>query len=367
MNKNIVITSNEGWGDTWYSKQNYAYELSQHNRVFFIDSQEKWTFKNILTPQIETFNYTKNLTVVKYKNPLPILNKVLYKANERIVSRRIRKYFERNNVNELIYWAFDPFRLSDPKMLNAKLSIFHSVDLYRFNNYAEENLARKSDYVFYISPQMAREYEKYNKNLFLVPHGISKEEFTVDDDLEFSNSIKMSDYGLYVGAVDDRINMKLLERILIKFPDTKFLFIGRKKLPENDEAAERIFVNNMYPNLQYHPAIHFKKLKYYIAKAKFCLCIMDYTKEENRVSHHKMLQYLALGKPVFGSLFDEYDETEGLTYMSNDDDRVLKNLELFIKNGEDEQVSEKRIEYARGFTFEMIFKKVENIIDNKSL
>ena len=30
-NQTILVTSNEPWGDLWYSKQNYAYELSKKN------------------------------------------------------------------------------------------------------------------------------------------------------------------------------------------------------------------------------------------------------------------------------------------------------------------------------------------------
>lgn len=35
--KRIVTASNEGWGDVWFSKHNYAYELSKHNEVLFVD------------------------------------------------------------------------------------------------------------------------------------------------------------------------------------------------------------------------------------------------------------------------------------------------------------------------------------------
>ena len=45
--KNIIIVSNEPWGDIWYSKHHYAYELNKTNQVLFIDPPRKWSFWNL--------------------------------------------------------------------------------------------------------------------------------------------------------------------------------------------------------------------------------------------------------------------------------------------------------------------------------
>jgi glycosyltransferase involved in cell wall biosynthesis len=364
INKNIAITSNEAWGDIWYSKHNYAYELSRRNKVVFINPQGKWKISYLLGCKITTFKYNENLMVLNYNNVLPIRSKLLYQINNYLVSSKLRKYFRQHNFSDFILWAFDPNRLSNPKLLGATRSFFHSVDLYSFKLYGEFELAQKSDAIFSIANELIKYYKEFKTPIVLIPHGISSDEFSVEkeaipEDLTFEN------YGLYVGNIDKRVDFKLVEEILKEFPETTFLFIGNLNPREMDDAATRIFIEKRYPNLYHKNAIHFKKLKAYVSKAKFCLAPMEHTMYHNTISHHKLLQYLAFGKPIFASKFLEYQNESDLLYMTNDYNETINNIRRFVAEGESDEIVNKRIQYARRFTFQEIFKRVEKFMNKK--
>src|ERR1051326_3339068 len=111
----ILVTSNEPWGDIWYSKQNYAYELSKKNKVFFIDPPTKWQLKNIFYNPIILKSYNENLKIISYQNFLPILNDVFNRLNNFLVSKYLKRFFQGNHISNYLVWAFDPIRLYNHK------------------------------------------------------------------------------------------------------------------------------------------------------------------------------------------------------------------------------------------------------------
>ena len=86
--RTILIVSNEPWGDVWYSKHNWANELSQNNTVYFVNSPVRWTFKGLFQNKISVKNYSESLFILDYKNRLPLTRfNLLYKLNNYIVSK----------------------------------------------------------------------------------------------------------------------------------------------------------------------------------------------------------------------------------------------------------------------------------------
>src|SRR5579872_2113501 len=158
IGRNIVITSNEPWGDVWFSKQNYAYELSKHNKVVFLNPQGKWSLKNLLGCKISTKKYSENLTILDYNNILPIRSKLLYSLNNRLVSSALAKYFSLRNLSDILLWAFDPNRLSNPKKLGVAQSFYHVVDPYSFEHYGEIDLCNNVEAIFSYTTELAPQY-----------------------------------------------------------------------------------------------------------------------------------------------------------------------------------------------------------------
>ncbi|MCO6500004.1 MAG: hypothetical protein J5I47_06450 [Vicingus serpentipes] len=314
--------------------------------------------------------YTKSLTYISYGNVIPIRGVFLNRINNFIVSKRLKSWLKRKKkLSNYIIWSFDPARLYTPDLIGATLSIFHCVDYYLFTLYGEREICEKSDYIFATSQRYLDEYEEFKTPKFKVPHGISSDEFLIDENeerkiiTEITNlNISPNNYGLFIGKIDFRLDFDFLEKVVTKFSQEQFVFIGPIELLESP-SAKRIFLAKKYKNVVHIGVRHFKLLKYYIHLSKFCFSYMDMEQLWNTVHHHKTLVYLAQGKPVFSPIFSEYNNVKELMYMSNDNRESIQLLANFIENSESERLKEKRIAYADSHSFKSILLRVENILN----
>lgn len=361
-NQTILITSNEPWGDIWYSKQNYAYELSKKNKVFFINPPSKWKFLNLFYNPITISVYNENLKIITYQNFLPILNDLLNKWNNFSISKYLKYFLCKNEIKNYILWAFDPLRLYDYKKIGASLGIYHCVDYFYFKYLGETELCKNSSLIFATSQKFLDEFSSFKTPKHIVPHSISHEEFEIN--MEHLNKLKIDidNYALYIGVIDSRINFDLLEKAIKQFSSIPFVFIGPLLLP-SVSSAKRIFNMKLYPNVHILGPKHFKTLKYYINKSLFCISFMDMTYHANTVHHHKTLVYLAQGKPVFGPVFEEYKKLGNIMYMNNTDEGMLQLLDDFLQNGENENLVQERIKYARKYIFKNTLEAASKIIE----
>ena len=358
---NIVIISNEPWGEIWYSKHNYAYELSKNNRIIFVNPTSKWRLQNLFKTKVKIEPISESLCQLSYFNFLPAF---FLGYNNRIVSKKIQIAMEKIKFTSPIFWSFDPYRLYNPALLGAKLSIFHAVDKYLFIHPAEDKLYNNVDLFLSVSKDFELDFKKYKKPILSIPHGISSEEFEVDNEGLTMYETDVKNYGLYVGNIDERIDYKLLEKILIRFSNIDFVFIGKLLFKKDNEIATRIFKEKRYKNLHYKGVKPFKQLKYFISQSSFCVAFMNKKHPGNLISHHKIYQYMALGKPVFCPVFSEYKSMSHLLYMENDDEELMKKLDVFLTTGESQTLNSERINYARKNTYENIFDKISKYMSN---
>lgn len=355
ITKNIALISNEPWGDIWYSKHHYANELSKRHNVFFIDPPKKWQFSNLFYNKVKMEVINERLRVVHYKNILPHF---FYRINNLIVSKKLKKFFKANNSPIDIFWSFDPIRLFEPKKMGANFSIFHVVDKYKNIHKSEELFNKNVDLFISVSKDFIDRYKIYNKRILSIPHGISKDEFEIDD----SFPIPFSNYGVYIGTIDLRLDYNFLVKLIERFPNQQFVFVG-KIIPTGDKNQERIFINHEFKNVVHVPPIHAKKLKYYIHFSSFCMAPMIKSYDGNLISHHKIFQYLAHGKPTFSPEFTEYISISNLLYMNNSDDKLISLLENYFENGEDSNLLNERIKFALQNTYDSHIKNIFDVIN----
>jgi hypothetical protein len=353
-NQTILIFSNEPWGDVWYSKHNWAFELSKKNKVFFINPPSKWKLSNLWRFKIHIEDYNESLHVLVYQNLLPFTRfNLIYKLNNFFISKRIQKWLINNNYKKYIFWTFDPYRFSNPKLISPLFSIYFIADKYDLKR--ELTLVNNTDYFITVSKKIT-DLLPINNPLIL-SHGISSSEFISNLPVEIEGN-----YILYIGNIDYRLDYEFIKLLLYKFPKEQFLFIGNIIPLANNKLFEDIFIEKRYPNLIYQPAIHFKELKNYIYKAKVCIAPMLLEVNGNNINHHKLLQYLALGKPVLAPQFTDY-RNNNLIYSYNDHEDGIKQLEKLLNDKERQSLIDERIKFAKQYTYEKLIKKVEQFLD----
>ena len=374
-NKTILITSNEPWGDIWYTKHNYAFELSKNNKVFFLNPPTNWKPSNLFSNKIVKRELNKNLFVLNYKNYLPLINIKSYgtsdvfgtnRVNNYLVSNLIKRFFNKEGISEYVLWSFDPQRLYDPYVIGAAFGIFHCADKHWIHTFGTHILCKKSNVLFLTSEHLLDEYDCFNLPKYIVPHGISSDQFEIKQDKANELSIPVSDYGLFIGVIDGRVDYALLEKVLIEFPDQAFVFVGPLKenhiYEESYRLFKKIFIEKAYQNLYHLGPKHFKTLKYYIFRSRFCISFMDPMWPGNTIGHHKTLVYLAQGKAVFQYRFKDYYGQEDILYMAEEHKSTINQMRSFLKKGEAKDLVAKRISYAKEKRFDSLINKIEQYL-----
>lgn len=354
----IIIVSNEPWGNIWFSKHHYAYELSKTHQVIFINPCKSWSILNLFRFEVKTESISENLKVLEYSNILPSF---FLKLNNWIVSKNIKRHLNRKNFKPDIFWTFDPMRLFEPKFLESKKGIFHVVDRYLFSHPAETILHRNVDAFICVSNNFIEQYKNYQKPILVVPHGISAAEFEIDIK---DYPIPYDDYILYLGNVDLRLDYKFICELLQKFPDEKFVFVGGMKKVE-DPFFYRLFNQNEFPNLIKLPPVHANDVKYFIRKSKCCIAPMKKEINGNLISHHKIFQYMAQGKPVFSPVFTEYVGISNLLYMNNEDGKLIELLAEFLKKGEKAELKDLRIDFIKDLKYDKHVEAIFNFLEKE--
>lgn len=353
---NILLVSNEPWGDVWYSKHNYAYELSKHNHVTFVGPADRWMPRYLLGCHVVCEPVSDHLTVLHYNNVLPAKPRVCYHANNAMVSRAIREHLQAQGRPTDLFISFDPARLYDPRLLGAKTSLFIAVDKYFFSLPGERHLYAKVDGIVTISRSFNSLYAPFHKPVLTIGHGISSEEFEASP-----AETDLRNFGLYIGGIDKRMDLSMVEQLVHAFPEVPFVFIGRFALP-GQPLAEDLFLHGRYPNVRFLGVKPFKELKRWIAASHFCLAPMDVGLSGNDISHHKVFQYLALGKPVFSPVFSEYGDIAELLYMDNDPQALVRKLAHFLEEAEAPELRAARVARMKGQTYEEVLKRLEEFL-----
>lgn len=356
--KHILIISNEPWGDVWYSKHNYAWELSRLNKVIFVNPPKPWRGgrSNVTINKIND-----RLSVLEYSNCLPIKNILLFKKNNKMISKRIQKSLARIGFTDFIYWSFDPFRLYNPRLLGASYSIFHAVDKYQFKHFGEQFIYSNCDVHLYVSPVIQNEFIKFNKPGLVVPHSLSIDEFEADQSYE--TGLPEGINAIYAGNIDSRVDSDVIEQLAKQFPQVNYVFIGNIIRNNPSESFKRIFVNKEQKNIVTIGPKPFKELKNYIHKSNLCIAFMNAGINGNRIAHHKILQYLAMGKPVFSSVFSDYQSISSLLHMSDDLNTQIKWMNDFLENGEADNIKEDRKLYAKKHSYTSTLKNINEFIN----
>lgn len=338
----------------WYSKHNYANELSKNNNVYFLNPPIAFHPFNIFKKNITSYKVTDSLTVIEYKNILPPSLLSFWRINDLLILKKINIFFRKQKVENIIFWTFDPIRLSKPELLKPSKIILHAVDAYLFKYPSEEILAKKSDIIICVSKEISESYKKYNKNVYTIPHGIPSDEF-----LEFKIKKGTNITGIFVGNNDERIDFEFTKTIIESFPQITFKFIGKINI---DISKTFGIFSGKYPNVIVEEPVHYKELKHKINDADFCFIFKKVNYPGNNISSHKMLVYLAQGKPIFSTVFSEFKDNSHLLYMTNELSKTIENINNFLLNEEQVVIQNDRRNYARKYTYENIINSIENLL-----
>lgn len=351
----VLVVSNEEWNGPRYSKHRYAVALTALRKVFFIDPPDQWQLDHLFRTRITSQATPEGITVLSYNNAIPLLGGALGGINDRIVSRRLSRHLKRAGYGRPVLWTFDPSRLAAPRLLGAIRSVYHCADDHAFRWRGERLLAERCDHVFCIARELMPRFLKFNPSVHHVPHGLS----AVDMEPAAPRAADLPappGFGLYIGNINDRHDFVLWEKLFRAHPDINWVLVGPVQV--SDPVGLRLIHERPYPNVHFLPTMPYQRLRTLITAAGFGFVYMRNDQAANRMSSQKLVQFLALGKPVFCSWFSEYANRRDLLHMTDDHADAMAALVKWKAEGDPPVSVERRLAFAEGLRFPNLLEQL---------
>lgn len=352
INKTILLISPEPWDHIFVSKHHYAIQLAKNgNTVVFLNPPD-------IKHQVVSSPY-KNLRIADYTGFIKGLRYLPKFIRKFILLRKFNLLIKLTNSKFDIIWSFDNSVFFDfdvfPKSI---LCISHIMDLNQ--NFQTKNAATSADICFGVIPELVERLDEFNKNSFLIKHGVSSVPNNVEKiELAGKGSIK----AMYAGNLDmPHIDWSLFLQAAKKFKLVDFIFIGSN--PSSYGNLKKLNFSEL-PNVYMSDAIPSHGLPKYLNAADILL--LAYTPEyyNTYASPHKLMEYFAAGKPIVASYTSDYSKYPTHIFMGKDQQEWLNQFDQVSTNLNDyrnEILIEERIKIAENNTYKKQIERIEKCI-----
>jgi glycosyltransferase involved in cell wall biosynthesis len=336
MNKQrIFILSPQHWGTMFLSKHHYAIELAKMgNEVFFFNPPEPtWKWGNSQFDFKET--EFQGLFLVDQKLNVPYNLKFhLEPLFHFFMKRHVAKMENILGIPDLV-WSFDlgnnyPFRFFSK---SAK-KLFFPADFPR-NKIAIE-AAQGADLIVSIAQEILDEYPQIEIKKLLINHGVAQH-FIDAGATPYQKKEDIIRVGLSGNFLRPDIDRPILLAIIKSHSRIIFEFFGAFEMKESNigggndiETLHFIETLKTSGNVILHGAITSNQLAEELRKIDLFLICYDVQKDQSKgTNYHKVMEYLAYGKPILSNNISSYSKSDNLIKMCQSRQSNLELKKLF--------------------------------------
>lgn len=375
--KDIICIAMPNWeGDYMKASVQMMSEFALTNRVLYVDYE--YTYTDVLrtivgkaeAPLKRLFGLANRLRKLEASNgaevyvltPPVVVPTNWIKSSDsyyRITAVQARK------VSRSIHRAIRHLKMKDPIVINAfnpqfglpmvgdfgeKHLVYYCYDEISAASWckehgveAEKRFIKECDLVVTTSVGLQQAKSKLHSNVQLVPNGVDYALF--HQAFVPLNQKKNLPFTIgYVGTVDDRLDLELLNQAIESLPNATFIFVGRV----TDQRAELAL--KKHANVQLLGPRKPTDLPE-IMKS-FSVGLIPFV--SNAFTKHiyplKVNEYLAAGLPVVSTHFAPLEEFEEIIQITNDPDTFVKHLK-FWQTHDSEDLQMARAAHARNNTW----------------
>lgn len=354
--QNILCVSNPTWfGDYAKTIVEMMTILAQTNQVLYVenpytvtdllrrikqkgfwDTLEWWWINRKVKPiKIDQANvYVLSPGPVIPINFLPrgFIFKQLQLLKNLRLKRKIKKTLHYLNMQQRLIHvnAFNPaLSLGVMGRLNESLKVYYCYDeinaavyLNRHGGYLERLLMQKVDITFCTSKGLLQAKEAFGKNVQLLENGVNHGLFA----RAFRSDIRKEKVIGYIGSIDDRLDLPLLETLFNHFPDWIFEFVGRTNHTDTLEFLRS------FPMVRLAGAHPPAELPVFLSR--YAAGIIPFIKNEFTAGIYplKINEYLAAGLPVVLTDFGQLADFESITAIAADINDFISKLKQEVEN-----------------------------------
>ena len=356
--RDIVCFSHDWSGDP-LSKTHIVRILAKENRILWVNSianrmptvakkDVSRIFKKLSAFAEPIREPEPNIFVM---NPLAIPaygNAAVRSFNEKFLLAQIRRAMKKLNFSRVTNLVFNPAAGMIAGKLGEELLIYYCVDEYTAFTGAtdglkqiENELFRKSDLVIVSAEKLLESKAGFNKNTFLIRHGVDHAHFrkALAPETPVPAEIKNLPRPIigFHGLLADWVDFELLKKTAGHFSEGSLVLIGKISV----DAEQKIKILDNLPN------VHFLGRKPYAELPAYCkgfdvalnpFAISELTLAANPL---KVREYLAAGLPVVSTAIPEV-EVLNLCGIGKTPEDFIRQIEIALENpGASRERSEK--------------------------
>ena len=252
--------------------------------------------------------------------------------------------------------------------LGEKALIYHCYDAIEAESWsglhgktAEEQLLRQADAVVVTSQGLYDTKTPFQPNCYLIENGADVNLFG-QANIDRTNRERKT-IG-YMGAIDNRLNLDLLEQCFRRFPNFRFLMVGRVPDPA---LSERL---SQFENVELAGAHPPKELPNWVSQMDVGLIPFQRNLQTHAIYPMKINEYLAAGLPVVSTNFADLRVFGSVISVCPDADSFMTAIETSLTQTDPVSVQQ-RVALARANSWENRGRRfaevLEQVLQQKSI
>jgi len=368
----IIVVSVTPWeGDYLKSTVELSKELSARNRVWFMDYQFTWKdllagiaglnksipWKRMLGLEKRTRvvrDYEDGAEVIVY-TPWPIipafwakyygLFSFINRLNQHMVLRPFRKMLRRAVARPVVVMsALNPFMgLGVKKFFPDLPHVYYCFDEIRaahwlkiFGGQAEARLLPQVDGAIFTSDYLKKIKGEMVRNATVIKNGVHFDAFAKHRRKAGRNQPPRVGY---LGSIDDRFDIDLMEDVIRRMPELEFHFVGRVVWQEVPNRLRK------YQHVQFFPPVAAEEVPPIMGGMD--IGVIPYIKNDftQAVYPLKVNEYLSVGLPVIMTSFADLPDFTGVVDLADDPEAFIQCIKSILA-GDDEKKIEERLAFA---------------------
>jgi glycosyltransferase involved in cell wall biosynthesis len=345
---NDIICFSNDWDSDPLSKKHIMLRLAKRNRVLWINSigNRKPTvsvrdFKRVLT-KLKDFTRGQKRVDTQIHVYSPIAVPFHSSAAARWINRKtlqwsVRRICRRLGFQSPITWTFEPASGEVAGSLGEHALVYHCVD--EFSEFTgtdknailemERRLIEKSDCVIVSSDRLFARKHEYNRNTFLVTHGVDVAHFRRACDPDSAVPPEMAAFARpvigFFGLIADWVDLELIRYLAVSRPKWNFVLIGK--------TATSVQVLEGLDNIHLLGQKPYQELPLY-AKG-FDVAILPFAINELTLAANplKLREYLAAGLPLVSSAIPEAEKLGNALRIGRNRTDFLNQIQKILDSG----------------------------------
>jgi hypothetical protein len=374
INQRVFILSPQHWGTMFLSKHHYAIELAKMgNQVYFVNPPEpSWKWGKSQFEIIETEFQGLFLVDQQLNGPY----------NLKFHMETLFLFFMKRHIGTMekflgtpdLVWSFDlgnnyPFRFFSK---TAK-KLFFPADFP--SSKMAVQAAQGADLIVSIAQEILDEYPQGKSKKLLINHGVAQH-FIDEGAKPYLKTDEVIRVGLSGNFLRPDIDRPLLIEIIKSHPEVLFECFGAYEMKDSNiggwnDSETLYFIETLKTtkSVLLHGAIPSHKLAEELRRMDLFLICYDVQKDQSKgTNYHKVMEYLAYGRPIVSNNISSYNKSINLINMckSRVSNFELKKIVLEEINDLDPTSNDSQIMFSKANSYGAQIEKILTIINLKN-